>query len=191
MEIRQAFFPAEFRTWEDIDRLSLEGYFVVYNQRTELWPRFFEEIAPEALRNATAGNVIALFNHNTDIVLGATANGTLELQNDTAGLYGMIHINREDTEAVNIYQRVKRGDIAGCSFGFRVNGEEFIEGENGSIISRITDVELLEVSVCPFPAYPQTSIQARRKAFEDSQRRAIDAKREALRRRLHHGAQIP
>jgi len=33
----------------DDSELHIEGYFIVFNRETELWPGAFEEVAPEAL----------------------------------------------------------------------------------------------------------------------------------------------
>ena len=109
----------QFRTIEDDNNKIIEGYVAVFEEETELFKGFFERIEKGAFKNTLEKNNIRwLFNHNTDVVLGTTDNKTLVLKEDDKGLYGKVIINDKDTEAINIYERVKRGDITGCSFGF-------------------------------------------------------------------------
>ena len=51
------------------------------------------------------------------------------------------------------------------SFGFFVRDEEWVE-EDGILIRILRDVDLFDVSVVTYPAYPQTSAEARARAGE-------------------------
>ena len=104
---------------------------------------------------------MSLTDHDTRLVLGRNTAGTLELREDAHGLWGDITINPNDQDAMNLYERVKRGDVDQCSFGFNIVSEETEFRDDGSIHWTITEVELHEVSVCTFPAYKETSIAAR------------------------------
>ncbi len=172
---------------QDDSEMHIEGYFIVFNRETELWPGAYEEIAPEALENLgkTMGtDVRALNNHDTKLVLGRTKAGTLKLKVDEQGLWGDITINPNDTDAVNLYERVKRGDIDQCSFGFNIVSEETDWRDDGTVKWRITGIVLHEVSVVTFPAYEQTGIQARKAEVEEHQRRMLDARKSKLKERL-------
>src|SRR5690606_21011655 len=120
-----------------------------------------EEIAPTAFDGSLDRDVRALINHDSTLVLGRTKAGTLELRVDSHGLWGRVKINPKDTDAVNLYDRVKRGDVDQCSFGFNILDEVTEWRDDGTVKWTITKAELWEVSVCTFPAYEQTSIQAR------------------------------
>src|SRR5690606_20746691 len=109
---------------EDDGEKVIEGYFAVFNSETELFPGAYEEIDPSAFENTLSNDVRALINHDTAFVLGRTKSGTLELKTDSRGLWGRIKVNPNDTDAVNLYERVKRGDVDQCSFGFRILNEE-------------------------------------------------------------------
>ncbi|MFR5876330.1 MAG: HK97 family phage prohead protease [Eubacterium sp.] len=144
----------------------IEGYFSKFNEEYQICSDWIEVIRPGAFRNflATNADVKILWNHNTDIVLGSRSNGTLVLNEDEIGLYGSCEINQNDTEAMNCYERIKRGDITGCSFGFDI--KEFNESidENEIYRTEILEVNpLYEVSPCTFPAYESTEIYARNK----------------------------
>ena len=58
-EERKAFFKAGLKTRaQDDGKKYIEGYFVVYNQETELWPGWFEQIAAGALDDSLKDNDI-------------------------------------------------------------------------------------------------------------------------------------
>lgn len=175
---------AEFQTREDGGVPTIEGYFAVFNSTYQITPTMSESIAPGAFTDTLAGDVRALVNHDTTLVLGRTGAHTLELRQDEHGLWGKVRINPNDTDAMNLYERVKRGDVSGCSFGFNVTGEETDISDDGSIHWTIKSVELFEVSACTFPAYEATNISARQKDYDAVMKRKSDAWRERMKERL-------
>lgn len=187
LQQRNAYFRSKFKTREEGAEKIIEGYFIVYDQRTELWDDCYEVICAGACTNSIAKNdVRALYNHDTNAVLGRESASTLVLNSDSYGVYGTVIINQADTEALNIYERVKRGDIDGCSFGFYPTIEERQEETDGSVTFSVKEADVLEVSVCPFPAYPTTSIQARKQEFEQHKKRQLQEKKQKIRERLNH-----
>ena len=178
MERRVIQTKEAFKTREEDGKRFIEGYFSVFNQPYEVFPGWIEEIAPGAFaRTLREGkDVKVLWNHNSDIVLGSTQNHTATLREDDIGLFGSDEINEEDQDAKNGYARVSRRDVRGCSFGFDIREMEESWDDDGTYHTRITDVELYEVSPCTFPAYSQTSISARnREVFEDAKKRFDEA----------------
>lgn len=140
----------------------IEGYFAVFNSVYDICDGMSESIAPGAFTNTIADDIRALVNHNTDLVLGRTIVRTLELRQDERGLWGRIVINPDDSDAMNLYARVQRGDVSQCSIGFDILSEETDYREDGTIHWTITDTKLWEVSCCTFPAYTETAISARK-----------------------------
>lgn len=184
MDKRHAYFHSEFKTREEGENKYISGYFAVFNQETELWDGAFEKIASGAFDNSLKNDDIrCLFNHNHDIVLGRTANKTLTLRVDAHGLWGEVLINNADSEAVNAYERIKRGDITGCSFGFETISEEFTDRGNNVLFTE-TEVKLYEVSPCTFPAYPQTEIQARKADAEQSKTKLFAQRKAEIKNKL-------
>ena len=166
----------EVTTRSEGEAKTVEGYFAVYGDVYELWPGATERIAPGAFTESISGDVRALYNHNDDLVLGRTSAGTLELREDSHGLWGKISINPNDAEAMNAYARIERGDISGASFGFNIESEEADYREDGTIHWTITSVNpLYEVSPCAFPAYAATSIHARKDEYDNIRKRQLDA----------------
>lgn len=177
---------SDLKTREKEDEMIIEGYFAVYNTETELWPGAFEEIAPGAFDNTLSNDIRALINHDTSLVLGRTKAGTLELKTDSRGLWGRIKINPNDTDAVNLYERVKRGDVDQCSFGFNIVSEETDYRDNGTVKWIIKEIDLHEVSVCTFPAYEETGVQARHKQVEQYKQRRLEERKNKLKERLRN-----
>ena len=176
--------PAQFRAEDSGNAKTIEGYFAVFGENYELWPGATESVAPEAFDGTLAGDIRALIDHQTNLVLGRTKAGTLELRTDSHGLWGKVTINENDTDAMNLYERVKRGDVDQCSFGFDILDEETEYREDGSVHWTIKRVKLYEVSIVTFPAYRDTSVQARREDYEKIKARQADAFRERCMRRL-------
>ncbi|WP_368024486.1 HK97 family phage prohead protease [Enterococcus sp. C57] len=144
----------------------IEGYFAVFNKETELWSGAFEEISPEAFNGSLSNDIRALTNHETTLVLGRNKSGTLKLSVDSRGLWGQITINENDSDALNLYERVKRGDVDQCSFGFNILNEETDWREYGTVKWLLKEIDLHEVSVVTFPAYEDTGVQARHNQLE-------------------------
>ena len=169
--------------------MYIEGYFAVYNSRYDLWDGAYETIAPGAFEGETRGDVRALCNHDTTLVLGRTTAGTLTLRTDEVGLWGSIIVNQADQDAMNLYERVKRGDVSQCSFGFDIVDQDvqYMDGE--PTVWTIKKVRLYEVSVVTFPAYQDTSVNVRRKDFDELARRKCEEwKNRALERLWGNGA---
>lgn len=178
--------PIRFETRSEDGALYIEGYFAVYNSEYELWPGASEIIKPGAFAESIHQDVRALINHDTSLVLGRTTAGTLTLRDDPErGLWGSIKINQNDSDAMNLYSRVQRGDVDQCSFGFEIGRETFVDLGGGACRWEIEQVDpLYEVSVCTFPAYKETSVQARRADLDDIQRRRAEAWRNKIKARL-------
>lgn len=175
--------PTEFKIREE-GTPTIEGYFAVFNSLYEIAPGMSESIAPGAFDSSLANDVRALINHDTTLVLGRVKAHTLELRVDDHGLWGKISINPKDADAMNLYERVKRGDVDQCSFGFDIKNEEPEFLDDGSIHWTIRDIELYEVSACTFPAYEETNISAREKQKETLMKRSLDAWKETMKGKL-------
>lgn len=185
MEKRTSFLTSQFRAEEKEDKLLVEGYFIKYNAETNLFDDVYEEVSPESVaRSLKENDIRSLFNHDTSLVLGRTANNTLTLKSDEVGLWGSIEINRDDPDAMGAYARIKRGDVAGCSFGFYPMKEEPMKREGGGIKYIIRDMDLFEVSPCVFPQYPQTEISARKQDIEAFRKEKLETRKQLLKERL-------
>ena len=183
----------EYQTREaDDGSRHIAGYFSVFNSNYEIGPGMSESVAPGAFSNSLAGGDIrALTNHDTTLVLGRTKAHTLELREDERGLWGDITINPNDGDAMNTWERVNRGDVDQCSFGFEIVSEDTEYRDDGSVHWTIREVNLYEVSVCTFPAYEATSISARAAERDELKRRRLQAWKEKTKEVLKRGTQSP
>ena len=175
---------ADFATREDGERRYIDGYFAVFGSEYWLWDRGFETIDRTAFDLNADTDVRALTNHDTTLVLGRTSVGTLSLRVDEKGLFGTILINDKDQDAVNLYERVKRGDVSQCSFGFDILEESTEYRDDGITVFHLKRVRLWEVSVCTFPAYEDTGVAARMAQVEEIEKRKNEAWRAEMLRRL-------
>lgn len=175
----------QFQTRSANDDLFIEGYFSVFNSEYPLWEGASEIVKPGAFTNSASGDVRALINHDSSLVLGRTKAGTLTLRQDERGLWGSIKINRDDVDAMNLYARVQRGDVDQCSFGFDIKRETFVDLGGGKCRWEIEEVDpLYEVSVCTFPAYTETSVSARKQDLAEIERRRAEAWRSEMKKKL-------
>jgi hypothetical protein len=145
---------------EDLsDGPVIRGYAAVFGERSEDLGGFVEEIAPGAFEAAMAGDVRALFNHDSNVILGRTTAGTLRLWEDEVGL-GM-EIQVPDTQAgYDLVRLIRRGDVDGASFGFTVSdeGQAWRRLPDGTVVRTLTQVaRLFDVGPVVFPAYPATA----------------------------------
>ena len=168
-----------FSTRAEDGNLYIEGYFAVFGSEYKMW-----ENAIETIDDALNGDIRALVNHDTTLVLGRTTAGTLSLRADKTGLWGSVTINQADQDAMNLYERVKRGDVSQCSFGFDIIDQSTEVMENGTTVWKLNKVKLYEVSVVTFPAYEDTSVQARKRDYEEIQKRKKEQWREEMLLRL-------
>ena len=166
---------SKFQTREENEEKRIEGYFSVFDGIYDIAPGVSESIDSHAFDNTLSGDIRALINHDTTLVLGRTAAHTLELRTDAHGLWGSILINPNDQDAMNMYERVKRGDVDQCSFGFDITTEDTEVREDGSVHWTIKGIKLYEVSVCTFPAYETTEASARSAEAVDIRKRRFDA----------------
>lgn len=184
IKTRKSFLNTEFRAEKVDDKLYLDGYFIRFNEETELWDGVFETVLPESIEKTISNDIRCLFNHDMGSVLGRTSNGTLQLKVDEQGVFGTVEINQEDSEAMSIYAKVKRGDISACSFGFNIL-DETIDEQDGVTRIKIKEMDLIEVSIVAFPAYPTTEISARSKDIETEKRRKLEIERKRVKEKIN------
>lgn len=176
--------PQTFETREDGDLRVIEGYFAVFDSVYQIADGMSESINRHAFDKTISGDIRCLINHDTTLVLGRTKAHTLELRVDEHGLWGKALINPNDTDAMNLWARVQRGDVDGCSIGFEIVKESTETRNDGSIHWEIQEMNLFEVSACTFPAYTETDIKARSHEADEIRKRNRQAWQETMLRRL-------
>lgn len=164
---------------------KLVGYAAMFNVEANIGGYFREMIAPGAFAKAIGtDDVRALFNHDSNIVLGRNKAGTLILSEDAAGL--RVEIDPPDTAlARDLMVSMQRGDITQMSFGFVATRQEW--DDTGDLPLRtILEAELMDVSVVTYPAYDDTQIAVRSlEKFREEKRNVTPII--AARLRMKHG----
>lgn len=163
VEIREC-SGLEVRQIQEDGGTIIAGRAVPYSEWSDDLGGFREQFAPGALRESLADDDIrALFNHDSNLVLGRKSTGTLRIREADEGVMYEVDINEDDSEAMAAVARIRRGDITGNSFGFYVEREEDQDWEerDGTLWRTIRRARLREVGPQTFPAYPQTDVSAR------------------------------
>jgi uncharacterized protein len=174
---------AECRAHEQDGKRYIEGYAIVYEQKSKLiseWGETFHEVIKRGAADKILADpkldIIASANHNYDQVIGRTTSGTLKLVNDEKGLRYIIEVPNT-TSGNDMYESVKRGDIYESSFTFRVSesGQRWSTGMEGVDQREIIEFDkIIEVAPVTWGAYANTAVNARgHKEFKETQAKPV------------------
>lgn len=182
--------PADFETRTSTMRMvvadsrRIRGTAIVFNALSEvLGGMFREKISPEAVdRTLRQGlDVRALIDHDPSKIIGRTKAGTLRLDKTSQGL--QVTIDPPDTTAArDILESIQRGDVTGMSFGFRTLEDSWDE-KTTPPTRTVLDMEVFDVSIVSYPAYPQTEVALR--SLRSLRERIVDQQIIALRSKIN------
>ena len=171
----------------DDDKRSIVGHGAVFNSLSENLGGFRELIDPGAFDDVLNDDVRALFNHNSDLILGRTKSNTLKLKVDDKGLHYDID-PPETTYARDLLTSLERGDITQSSFSFNVDVDSWDEDADGRVIRTIKKIKrLYDVSPVTFPAYPEADVDVAKRGYEDfmkSKTPTIDPEEERINKKF-------
>lgn len=146
---------------------TLSGYASVFNSEAPIHD-FLEIVRPGAFAKslASGANIRALYHHQGDALLGTTRGRTLQLREDAKGLAFELALP-DTSHGRDLAILVDRGDVTGCSFGFRVpDGGDRWEQRGAQMVRELLTVDLAEITLTSDPAYADTSVDLRsRNAF--------------------------
>lgn len=142
---------------------TLHGYAALYGNEARLGG-FVEVIRNGAFRATleSGSNIRALYHHQGDALLGTTRAGTLRLRDEARGLAFELDLP-DTTHGRDLTELVRRGDVQGCRFGFRVRdgGDRWHDRGDGDMLRELLDVDLHEITLTHDPAYADTSVALR------------------------------
>lgn len=161
----------------------IEGIPIVFDADTDMG-FFTETISKDALASTDMKDVRFLVNHDTSQLPLARSrnnneNSTMQMTVEDDGLHVRVDLDTENNaRARELLSAVNREDCSGMSFMFTVDKDSW-EGLDTDMPKRTIESigRIFEVSAVTFPAYEQTSINAR---SLDSARASLDSAREAL-----------
>jgi len=150
---------AEKRAEGETEDYFITGYAAKFNSETDLG-YLREIIMPGAFDNVLQDDVRALKNHDENMLLGRTKAKTAEIGVDGVGLWYRVRLDSRNSDHMNLYYSIERGDISESSFAFVIKEQSFEKGEaNQNNLRKIIKVErLYDVSPVTYPAYQNTSI---------------------------------
>lgn len=155
---------------------NIVGVPIVFEQATDIGGWYSETIARGAISEDILRDVAFFYNHDLNSKpLARTRNNRLKFSIENDGIHMVANINRERSDANDLYLAIKDGDIDGMSFMFRVEAEEWADLESDYPKRRITKIGYVqEVSAVNYPAYSGTSINARANLSLDNDKKALD-----------------
>ena len=174
MEIRLKDIKLDYNS----EQRKLGGYINVverasetlYSKQRGKW--FKETIKAGTFTRALQKNnsIPMLLEHDWDRQIAHTADGTLELREDAIGLRFDAIVD-EDT-----FNEIQQRNITSCSFGMKVNEQEFEQEKTKMEKRYISNIDLFEVSLVANPAYVGSLVEQRNmeKALEDMEKEVIE-----------------
>lgn len=163
-----------------VEGMTVAGYAAVFNSPADIGDMWQEVIAPGAFTETlrSGNDVLALYSHEIERLLGRQSSGTLRLKEDDKGL--AIEIDLPDTsDGRDVATLIKRGDLKGMSFGFCVTHDEWDETVTPPKRT-IHAVDLREVTITASPAYEDTECGMR--SLEAAKRKAEEERKDAERK---------
>lgn len=145
----------------DDDGMTVEGYAMLYDQPSVPMP-FVEYIDRGALDNVDLSKVLLLYGHDLNSVLARSDAENLQLRVDDKGLWFRATLP-DTTLGRDTYTNVDNGNLKGCSVGFKIGDDKWLQGNDGNVIHHIRSFDqLIEISITPIPAYTETSVDVQR-----------------------------
>lgn len=145
----------------DDNGMTVEGYAMLYDQPSVPMP-FVEYIDRGALDNVDLSKVLLLYGHDLNSVLARSDAKNLQLRADDKGLWFRAALP-DTTLGRDTYTNVANGNLKGCSVGFKIGDDKWLQGNDGQVIHHIRSFDqLIEISITPIPAYTETSVDVQR-----------------------------
>lgn len=139
------------------DSFMVEGYastFEPYKLFEEDGVDYFEQVAPDAFKDADLTDVVFRVDHEGS-VYARTSAGSLEVWTDEHGLANRTDLSRTQ-KAKELFYDIKAGNYPQMSFAFTVAKDHFDRATHTRVIDRIAKV--FDVSPVSFPANPTTEL---------------------------------
>jgi Escherichia/Staphylococcus phage prohead protease len=175
---------AKLEIREEGGKPKLVGYAAVFNSRSVDLGGFVEVIRPGAFKRSLAAgaDVRALVEHDPGRIIARGKAGNLSLAEDDRGL--KVEIMPTDTSAGrDAIENVRSGVLDAMSFGFYVQVEKW-DFKTEPALRELYDVEIDDVSIVAYPAYPKTEIALRSLESAKGDLAKVLAEQDARARRL-------
>lgn len=158
-EVRSCEIRAE-QSADNSDALIINGVPIVFDSPTTIKSEvgeYTEIIKRGALDNCDMSDSRLLYNHDLSRIPFAKTPKTMQFSIEEDGLHMRATLPGTE-EGRALYEAIKREDLTGMSFGFKVppGGDTYDAKTNTRTINTIE--KIYEVSVTPFPCYQDTTV---------------------------------
>lgn len=161
-------YKAELRATTTEGKSTIDGYAVIWDSLSSYClqgPRgpFYEKVSKGAFTDSLNDpncDVVCLYNHDEDDVMGRRSEGTLTVEEDDNGLHFVCSLSDRSYE-LDLLKSIERKDVKGCSFCMVVSEDDWQQTDEGLLIRTILKAELCDVSPVTNPTYKQTSLSLR------------------------------
>lgn len=159
---------------------TIRGYAAMFNISTDLgWCK--EIIQTGAFDDCLEDDIRCLFNHESEYILGRTSSKTCRVGVDNVGLWYECDLDESNTDHMNLYRSIMRGDINQSSFAFSIKEQNWTFSEGEDDVRTIIKCErLYDVSPVTYPAYESTTVSARAKADYDQMKKQIEDEKQSI-----------
>ena len=155
----------EYRNFQDInlqeDSKTVSGLAVVFNSPTVLYEiggkEYREVVDPGAFDGVDLSDVVLNVDHEGKPA-AKTKNQTLRLEVRPEGLYMEADLSKNQTGR-ELYEDIRNGFYDKMSYAYSVEADEYNRETRTRTLKKVK--RLYDVSAVTFPAYSQTSLQAR------------------------------
>jgi HK97 family phage prohead protease len=168
MTLERRSVPTEFEVRSEGTAFHFYGYALKWGARSQNLGGFRERAAQGATTESIElDDIRALFNHDSNLILGRNRSGTLRLSEDSTGTHYEVDMP-DTTYARDLAVAMERGDVNQSSFGFRVkaDGDTWTEDDDGFPLRTLTRISLFDVSPVTYPAYIDSTSGVGTRALE-------------------------
>lgn len=168
LKTERRFMPTEFETRADGKTLVIEGYAYKFHARSQNLGGFVETILPGAgAESAGSDDIRALFNHDSSLILGRNASGTLRVGEDETGLFYEVTADMRQSYVQDLAVALERGDVTQSSFSFQALDTDWSLTEDDFPLRSVKKMALFDVSPVTYPAYTASTSGLGKRAIEE------------------------
>lgn len=140
----------------------MTGWAAKFDVLSEPLGNFRERIRRGAFAKSLATADVRLLVNHDGMPLARTKSGTLKLFEDSVGLRFEAKLDAGDPDVQRLVPKMKRGDLTQMSFGFFTKRDSWDRSDPQRPVRILEEVEIFDISIVTFPAYPQTEAEIRR-----------------------------
>lgn len=160
----QRSYEITYRAKKDSDKKIIQGYAVVFDSWTDIssWGEIWKECIRKGAftQSLKENSILALYNHDFNNVL-ARKDVNMKLVEDDKGLYFEIELP-DTTQGNDLYELIDKGIVNQCSFSGYVRKNLWSEDNGGNVLREILEIDLIEITITPIPAYEVTEAEVKR-----------------------------